>query len=208
MTEDFRLYQSNHTPLLERHSGAVTTLKHTPPPVTTNHLQSQKVDCGCEPGWVMRSDLLFPLIYESIHPQKIKTHKYQLFKGIFHPKMNSVIIYSPSYYISPSYHPQTTYSNNIGPHWFSLYGQKRDLFQNIFFCAPQNKIVIPFHFYTVSMSQCATIQKSATKAFSNISHQIHPSSNDLRRAITWTPIARLLCSNNKCLICFWIYLSS
>ncbi len=199
MTEDFRLYQSNHTPLLERHSGAVTTLKHTPPPVTTNHLQSQKVDCGCEPGWVMRSDLLFPLIYESIHPQEIKTHKYQLFKGIFHPKMNSVIIYSPS-----KLHIPTT----LDPIDFHCMDKKGDLFQNIFFCAPQNKIGIPFHFYTVSMSQCATIQKSATKAFSNISHQIHPSSNDLRRAITWTPIARLLCSNNKCLICFWIYLSS
>ncbi len=135
----------------------MTTLKHTPPPVTTNHLQSQKVDCGCEPGWVMNSDLLFPLIYESI-PQEIKTHKCNLFKGIFHPKMNSVIIYSPS-----NLHIPTT----LDPIDFHCIDKKEDIFQSIFFCNPQ-KIGITLSFCTVNS---ATIQKSATKTFSNISHQ-------------------------------------
>lgn len=118
----------------------MTTLKHTPPPVTTNHLQSQKVDCGCEPGWVMNSDLLFPLIYESI-PQEIKTHKCNLFKGIF-----SVIIYSPS-----NLHIPTT----LDPIDFHCIDKKEDTFQNIFFCTPQKKIGITLSFlHSINVSMC------------------------------------------------------
>ncbi len=173
----------------------MTTLKHTPPPVTTNHLQSQKVDCGCEPGWVMNSDLLFPLIYESI-PQEIKTHKCNLFKGIFHPKINSVIIYSPS-----NLHIPTT----LDPIDFHCIDKKRGHISKYLLLYSTEK---NWHNPFIFAHQCATIQKSATKTFSNISHQIHPSSNDLRCAIICTLIARLLLSNNKCLICFWFYFSS